>query len=98
MDSVYDAVTMIVALDESLVTKSVMAEVTIDLEGEHTKGAFAIHWEGSNPYHDQFYKQEITNKDGTEKPKKKSKIILDLDGPKAIARIIESVYSIKDEL
>lgn len=43
---------MIAALDESLITKEVEAQVTIDLVGENTKGAFAIDWDDKNSCHD----------------------------------------------
>lgn len=51
----YDAICAAVAIDNSLVSKSLMANATVDIDGKHTRGSFLIEWTDINEDHDLFH-------------------------------------------
>ena len=82
-------------LDESIIKKEVKAEVTINLVGENSKGTFAINWNEGDSCQEQFLKKSESTQHENIKEPKKQRLVLDIDGPNVIKRIIDSVYKLE---
>mgnify|MGYP002623837749 FL=1 len=84
VDAIYDAVTMCVALDESVIKKMVTVRATVDTRGKYTRGGLVAHWEDVNKHHDEYLGDDS-------KSAKKVNIVMELHREKVIALMSASM-------